>query len=447
MSIRNLLVSRGYQSVGFILLASAIQLANAQVTGAAGIANPLGRPLLEELRKGGLVLFMAHPELRAGRDEPQPGQWWKDCPATRTLSQSGASTASALGKAIRGLVIPLQEIRISEFCRSLDTYSALGFRIPPKTNVALNSLEAQISTGKKVTDAASELRALVSQVPMPNFNYLLIGDAPDAQISPDPILSALRPGDTAIFKPTPSGQLVFLTRLSLPQWQALHTEFEASAKATAAVVAPVATPVAAAAPAPVKKPVIDPAIELKGADLLHALQKGGYVLHMRHGEATIGIDANLDVVPDWPDKCDLQRNLSPRGRDDARKVGEAIRKLHIPIGQVFTSQFCRARDTAALMAIADTSTPAPEFNLGAGQKLTPDAAEHRTKRLATLPAAGSNTMIVSHVHSMTEVERAIADSTFAEIIVHRPDGKGGTVAIGRIKVGDWDALIKAEGNK
>ncbi len=441
--------------IGTAVLVSASLLASAQSAATSGTPNaaaPSGRALLDELHKGGLVLFLAHPELKPGRDEQSPGQWWKECFTTRGLSQAGATTASAIGKAMRGLVVVIQETRVSEFCRSLDTYGALGVaKVPPRTDAALNSLEAQISAGKAAPQAAGELRTLMLRVAPLGFNYLLIGDAPDPKVSPDPNLSALHPGETGIFRPTAAGKLIFVARLSLPQWQAMQADADAAAKAVTAASAPAAVtpaaPSAPAAPPPPKKPVIDPAIELKGADLVHALQKGGFVLHMRHGEATVGNDVNLDATPNWPENCEVQRNLSPRGKDDARKVGEAIRKLHIPIGQVYTSQFCRARDTAALMALAGTSTRLPEFDLGTGQKLTPNAAELRTKDLSTPPPAGTNTMIVSHVHSMTEVERAIADSTFAEIIVHKPDGKGGTVAVGRIKVGDWDELIKAGAGK
>lgn len=44
--------------------------------------------------------------------------------------------------------------------------------------------------------------------------------------------------------------------------------------------------------------------------LVQALQKGGYILYMRHGEATVGQDR---PAVDFHD-CSTQRNLSDTGR-------------------------------------------------------------------------------------------------------------------------------------
>ncbi len=193
-------------------------------------------------------------------------------------------------------------------------------------------------------------------------------------------------------------------------------------------------------------PAIDPAVELKGAALLAAIQKGGYVLHMRHAEAIVGIDNKLDVTPDWQSHCELQRNLTDTGRDAARRVGEALRHFRVPISEIFTSEFCRARETADLLALGKPSTRLPEFNLDAGQPLLKGAAALRLKRFATPPPAGTNTLVVAHViRDHLPVENAIAGSGFCEIIVYRPDGKGETVPVGRIEAEDWKIFEGARG--
>ena len=114
-------------------------------------------------------------------------------------------------------------------------------------------------------------------------------------------------------------------------------------------------PAAAAAQTPA-------AVPLRGAELLAALRGGGFVLYFRHADTdwkqndTRGM--NLE-------DCAAQRNLSDRGRENARAIGAAIRALAIPIGSVLASPLCRTVETAMLaFGVAEKSscavTPAPE---------------------------------------------------------------------------------------
>ena len=75
------------------------------------------------------------------------------------------------------------------------------------------------------------------------------------------------------------------------------------------------------------------------------LRRGGLVLLMRHGatEPGLGDPAGFRV-----DDCRTQRNLSDAGRDDARRVGARLRAERVPIATVFTSPWCRCRETAML---------------------------------------------------------------------------------------------------
>lgn len=60
--------------------------------------------------------------------------------------------------------------------------------------------------------------------------------------------------------------------------------------------------------------------------LLNSLRQGGYILYVRHGEATVGEDQpNIQ----WND-CSTQ-NLSETGRRQAVIFGEALRDLQIPV--------------------------------------------------------------------------------------------------------------------
>lgn len=79
--------------------------------------------------------------------------------------------------------------------------------------------------------------------------------------------------------------------------------------------------------------------------ILNLLQAGGYLLYVRHGEATVGEDQlNLSFQ-----NCYTQRNLSELGRRQAIYYGQVLRDFFVPIEYpVLASPFCRAIETAYL---------------------------------------------------------------------------------------------------
>lgn len=81
-------------------------------------------------------------------------------------------------------------------------------------------------------------------------------------------------------------------------------------------------------------------------ELISALQSGGYVIYMRHGETAY--DRN-DINRHNLEDCNGQRNLSAKGREDAQRIGRVIKALKIPIGDVSSSPYCRCKDTARLV--------------------------------------------------------------------------------------------------
>src|SRR5829696_2080349 len=74
------------------------------------------------------------------------------------------------------------------------------------------------------------------------------------------------------------------------------------------------------------------------------LQQGGNVVFFRHAMTDMLV---MDQRPltDLND-CSKQRNLSPSGIAISKEIGEAIRQLGMPIGDVLVNPFCRCMDTA-----------------------------------------------------------------------------------------------------
>ena len=195
---------------------------------------------------------------------------------------------------------------------------------------------------------------------------------------------------------------------------------------------------------PAPAPLIDPSKELKGLAVLAAIRKGGYNLYMRHGAALDGHDAaTLAQMPKWWETCTLQRNLSATGREQARKVGAALRQLNVPIESVKAGQFCRTRDTAHAMKLGSGAVEITEdLNHQMGQRVGFDVGAARFAQLAVAPPAGTNVLMISHTHgSSRAAERVMVQIQEAEIVMYLPDGHGGAEPVARIAAADWDALI------
>ena len=78
--------------------------------------------------------------------------------------------------------------------------------------------------------------------------------------------------------------------------------------------------------------------------LINELQKGGKLIFIRHAYAPGGGDPdNFDI-----NDCATQRNLSDAGRVQSQKIGNFFEENKIPIGKVYSSEWCRCKETASL---------------------------------------------------------------------------------------------------
>jgi phosphohistidine phosphatase SixA len=87
--------------------------------------------------------------------------------------------------------------------------------------------------------------------------------------------------------------------------------------------------------------------ELEIWDKLQGTNPKGYVLLLRHTIAPgVGDPENFKL-----NDCSTQRNLSQLGRDDAKAVGDWLKRRDIKISRVESSRWCRAKETAQLLGI------------------------------------------------------------------------------------------------
>jgi len=176
--------------------------------------------------------------------------------------------------------------------------------------------------------------------------------------------------------------------------------------------------------------------------LAGAMKQGGYVIVFRHG-ATNRNQADTDPLNF--DNITKQRLLSEQGKRVATQVGEAFKKLGIPLGKVYTSEFNRAVETGRLMSGGDV-TPTLDVTEG-GLVVTPIENDRRAETLkkmaGTVPEAGKNTLIVTHKPNIMDAfGKDWFDVKEGEASVFRPDGSGKAVLVARPQAVDW---IKASG--
>jgi phosphohistidine phosphatase SixA len=179
-----------------------------------------------------------------------------------------------------------------------------------------------------------------------------------------------------------------------------------------------------------------PAETLAGKALLAALRQGGLIIYFRHTSTDFG--QNDEQMTGYED-CSHQRNLTDKGRAEARAIGAAIQRLGIPIGEVLASPFCRTRETAQL--IFGRATVSPAVRGGAANPSTPDRYAELRQILSTPPAAGTDLVITSHGNPFHAVVQGgyLAEG---EAAVIRPLGTQGFRVIARIPKDSWDSLAK-----
>ncbi len=166
---------------------------------------------------------------------------------------------------------------------------------------------------------------------------------------------------------------------------------------------------------------------LPGAALAYdwdALREPGAIAIMRHALAPGGGDPDNHEIGD----CSTQRNLSEAGRDQARRTGEALRARGITFDTVLTSQWCRTRDTAALLGFG-APVDAPALNSFFGR---PALREGQTQAARALLEAGTGRrMLVTHQVNIAALTGTGTAS--GEIIVFRLTDTG-TQVLGRILI-------------
>ncbi|CAM8670603.1 SixA Phosphohistidine phosphatase SixA [Comamonadaceae bacterium] len=148
-----------------------------------------------------------------------------------------------------------------------------------------------------------------------------------------------------------------------------------------------------------------------GAD---AVLRPGSVVLIRHALAPGVGDPERFALND----CSTQRNLSEEGRAQAVRIGQFFRQRLVPVDAVWSSQWCRTRDTADL-AFPGKRVDKPAFNSFFGE---PDAAPAQTRAAQELLNAWTGNgllVVVTHQVNITAISGVVPASGEAVVLGRR----------------------------
>jgi phosphohistidine phosphatase SixA len=180
--------------------------------------------------------------------------------------------------------------------------------------------------------------------------------------------------------------------------------------------------------------------KLSGSALLNALQKGGHIIYFRHAQTEKDYADQADPKMKLGD-CESQRKLNNVGIQQSKDVGLAFTAKKIPVGEVITSEYCRAWKTADLAFGKHLKNP--KLNFLPFEDYT-DAQVQEMKAnvmplLTAVPKAGKNTILVGH-DDIFEAGTGIYPAPQGMAYVLTPDGKGSFIIQANMLPEDWAKL-------
>ena len=155
------------------------------------------------------------------------------------------------------------------------------------------------------------------------------------------------------------------------------------------------------------------------------LRQGGQIVLLANANAPgTGDPANFDI-----DNCRTQRNLSERGRQQARRIGALFAARAEPVERVYSSRYCRTMETARL-AFGDRLVE-PLEALDSPVRDPDSQKEHNTAVLALARdySDSGNLVLVTHPENIMALTGTRAREGEAVIIMPNEDKMS---VIGRI---------------
>ncbi len=165
--------------------------------------------------------------------------------------------------------------------------------------------------------------------------------------------------------------------------------------------------------------------EAMDGPLFNALREGEAVAIMRHALAPGTGDPPEFQLED----CKTQRNLSSRGRIQARAIGERLRAQGIDAARVYSSRWCRCLDTAQMLGFGQVEKMPALDSFFQDRSKEPSQTAALRDFLLKLPP-GAPVLLVTHQVNITALTGVFPQP--GEIVVIRHEGGAKTEVLGTI---------------
>lgn len=147
------------------------------------------------------------------------------------------------------------------------------------------------------------------------------------------------------------------------------------------------------------------------------LRDGGHVVLVAHAYANGTTDpANVDIA-----QCSTQRNLSERGKQQARKMGALFDARAADIERILSSRYCRCLDTVRI-AFRDEPEPFEALELPAADEALVAAQRAAVVETVAGYSGSGNLVLMTHPETIRALTGASARE--GEAVIVRAEGEG-----------------------
>jgi phosphohistidine phosphatase SixA len=157
-----------------------------------------------------------------------------------------------------------------------------------------------------------------------------------------------------------------------------------------------------------------------------ALKQGSKVILLRHTH----VDIREGIGHLAPGNCAAEVNLSSRGVEQARRIGEAFRAHGIAVGEVLASPYCRCMQTGRL---AFGRATAVQYLLPPGVVPEKQAVANNERVVHEILTHRGPSNLVMITHDLNIADQVLEPAAMGEFFVLRPNGADFTV-IGKIEL-------------
>jgi broad specificity phosphatase PhoE len=183
--------------------------------------------------------------------------------------------------------------------------------------------------------------------------------------------------------------------------------------------------------------------------ILKELQSGGVAIYLYHPESHKNVEEKS--APQWWKNCATTNALTKAGVQTAVGIGNAIKRMRIPVSEIRTSEFCRALDTGTFIQIGFPKTQS-DLNSAEVQTETglssAQIAENIRRQLLSVPLSATSTIFVGHrLPPETSPDPILAGIAPGDAILFKRTASDGLLLLARLRPGQWETLAQEDENE